>query len=327
MCVTWFKTEDQSFVCVTWFIDIYDRICVHVWGDLFICDVEAVVKRQVHVGRLFVCVVWRIHMCHVTRSYVWDVSFICVTWLIHMCDLTHSYVWHDSFICVTWLSTWNTLDLERLGKLKNILCVSAACQHDAFICVTWLIHTCEIVQYAEDVGFGETRRNQRTCCACLPCAADVAADAGVCYRCRSRVAVCCSLLQCVVGCYSVLQCAAVCCSVLQHVAACCSVLHCVAVFYFRWYHSYQKTSAAIPHGTLCAPDAYRNRPLFPKTQFTTELTICNDYRADFWEIMWLTARVCRVLPLPVRATQHLPAPQSPPRHYSKKSLYSWVMDS
>ena len=146
-----------------------------------------------------------------------------------MCDLTHSYVWHDSFICVTWLSTWNTLDLERLGKLKNILCVSAACQHDAFICVTWLIHTCEIVQYAEDVGFGETRRNQRTCCACLPCAADVAADAGVCYRCRSRVAVCCSLLQCVVGCYSVLQCAAVCCSVLQHVAACCSVLHCVAL--------------------------------------------------------------------------------------------------
>ena len=41
------------------------------------------------------------------------------------------------------------------------------------------------------------------------------------------VAVCCSVLQCVV----VLQCVAVCCSVLQCVAVCCSVLQCVAVSY------------------------------------------------------------------------------------------------
>jgi len=43
------------------------------------------------------------------------------------------------------------------------------------------------------------------------------------------VAMCCSVLQCVVVCFSVLQCVAVCCSVLQCVAVCCSVLQCVAV--------------------------------------------------------------------------------------------------
>jgi len=54
------------------------------------------------------------------------------------------------------------------------------------------------------------------------------------------VAVCCSVLQCVVAtfhgketnesvavCCSVLQCVAVCCSVLQCVAVCCRVLQCV----------------------------------------------------------------------------------------------------
>jgi len=39
-----------------------------------------------------------------------------------------------------------------------------------------------------------------------------------------RVAVCCSVSQCVVVCCSVLQCVAVCCSVLQCVSVCCSVL-------------------------------------------------------------------------------------------------------
>ena len=62
------------------------------------------------------------------------------------------------------------------------------------------------------------------------------------------VAVCCSVLQCVVGmwneisatwelhyegenvvCCSVVQCGAVSCSVLQSVAVCCRVLQCVAV--------------------------------------------------------------------------------------------------
>ena len=43
------------------------------------------------------------------------------------------------------------------------------------------------------------------------------------------VAVCCSVLECAVVCYSVLQYVTVCCSVLQCVAVCCSVLQCVAV--------------------------------------------------------------------------------------------------
>jgi len=45
-----------------------------------------------------------------------------------------------------------------------------------------------------------------------------------------RVAVCCSVLQCVAVCCSVLQYVAVCCNVVQCVAVCCSVLQCVAVF-------------------------------------------------------------------------------------------------
>jgi len=65
------------------------------------------------------------------------------------------------------------------------------------------------------------------------------------YSVLQRVAVCCSMLQCVelvihddthyafyiafcVSC-SMLQCVAVCCSVLQCVAVCCSALQCVAV--------------------------------------------------------------------------------------------------
>jgi len=39
-----------------------------------------------------------------------------------------------------------------------------------------------------------------------------------------RVAICCSVLQCVAMCCSVF-----CCNVLQHIAAYCSVLQCVAV--------------------------------------------------------------------------------------------------
>ena len=41
-----------------------------------------------------------------------------------------------------------------------------------------------------------------------------------------RVAVCCSVLQCVAVCCSGLQCFALCSSVLQCVAVCCSVLRC-----------------------------------------------------------------------------------------------------
>jgi len=64
----------QSFTCVTWLI----YTCVtrlHVWHDAFICE--------------------------------WHDLFVCMTWLIHMCDMTHSYVWHVSFIYKeTYVKTW-----------------------------------------------------------------------------------------------------------------------------------------------------------------------------------------------------------------------------
>ena len=51
----------------------------------------------------FICVTWLIDMCDLIHAYVWHDSFICVTWLIHMHGTTYSYVWHDSCVCVTWL--------------------------------------------------------------------------------------------------------------------------------------------------------------------------------------------------------------------------------
>jgi len=76
------------------------------------------------------------------------------------------------------------------------------------------------------------------------CVCDTESDVSVRVRdARARdnlcVAVCCSVLHCVVyvccsviylrGESSVVRCGAVCCSVLQCVAVCCSVLQCVAV--------------------------------------------------------------------------------------------------
>jgi len=78
-----------------------------------------------------ICATRLIHMCDVTRSYVWRDAFICVTWLVHMCDMTHSYVWHDAFICVTWLIHMCDMTHSYVWR-------------DSFICVTWLIHMCDM---------------------------------------------------------------------------------------------------------------------------------------------------------------------------------------
>ena len=64
------------------------------------------------------------------------------------------------------------------------------------------------------------------CCSVLQC---VWRCVAVCHSVLQCVAVCCSVLQCVAVCFSVLQCVAVCCSVLQCVAVCCSMLQCIAV--------------------------------------------------------------------------------------------------
>ena len=81
-----------------------------------------------HIYDSFICVTWLIQMCAMTHSYVWHDSFICVTWLIHMCDMTHSYVWHDSFICVTWLAketyTRDDIRQKRPIILRSLLIVT-----------------------------------------------------------------------------------------------------------------------------------------------------------------------------------------------------------
>ena len=47
----------------------------------------------------FLFVIWHIHTCDMTHSFVRHDSF---TWLVHKRDMPHSYVWH-TFTCATWL--------------------------------------------------------------------------------------------------------------------------------------------------------------------------------------------------------------------------------
>jgi len=117
---------------------------------------------------------WRMHMCHVTRAYLWHDSFICVTWRVmshvtmitcvtgphmipHMCDMTHSDVWHDSFI-VTWLIQWvmshmwdhmydhlchGTYSYMRQDSFMRVTWLIRMWR-DSFMRVTWLIHACDM---------------------------------------------------------------------------------------------------------------------------------------------------------------------------------------
>ena len=88
----------DSFMCVTWLIDICDMTHSYVWHDSFIC------------------VTWLTHMCDMTHSYVWHVAFLC--------DMAYSYVWHDSFICVTWLIHMCDMKNHMHIVAQGVLCVS-----------------------------------------------------------------------------------------------------------------------------------------------------------------------------------------------------------
>jgi len=85
------------------------------------------------------CVTPLIHMCDMTRSYVWPASFIRVTWLIQMRDTTLSYVWHD-FI--------HYVGVAMKAATSCILCRN--CLHplplrnDSCIRMPWLIHMCDM---------------------------------------------------------------------------------------------------------------------------------------------------------------------------------------
>ena len=41
------------------------------------------------------CVTLLHHMC--VHSYTWHRSFTCVTWPVHMCDITRLYMWEDPY--------------------------------------------------------------------------------------------------------------------------------------------------------------------------------------------------------------------------------------
>ena len=120
----------------------------------------------------FICVTWLIQMCDMTHSYVWRDSLIRVTWLpwyvtwslicvtchIPTCDMTHWYVWHVSFIRVTLRMTWliynvwhDSSNLHRLNQPLSHISMNHVSVtqvptfmpnvwHGKFMCVTWLIH-------------------------------------------------------------------------------------------------------------------------------------------------------------------------------------------
>jgi len=68
-----------------------------------ICNVLCIVTKwnDQPLPKIVISVACLIHVCDMTHSYVWHVSFMCATWLIHMCGMSHSCVRHDSFICMT----------------------------------------------------------------------------------------------------------------------------------------------------------------------------------------------------------------------------------
>jgi hypothetical protein len=132
------RRSGDSFIRVTWLIDMcavthsnvvrdlflcrgtprwivcieLSVLCSCVWHDSFICVTGLVFESRntamnCHV-KLLSCVAaqvkrvtWLINTCDMTLSYVWHDSFIRVTWLIDICAVTHWYVCRDSFICVT----------------------------------------------------------------------------------------------------------------------------------------------------------------------------------------------------------------------------------
>jgi len=118
-------TSLTSNACVTWLIHMCDMTHSHVWIVSFMCEISLI---QFSCGK---CV--NLTVPPSPLEPVWHYSFMCVTRLIHMCDMTPSFVWHDSFIRVTWLI-----------QMWHIQSLASYVWHDSFICVTWLIHMCDM---------------------------------------------------------------------------------------------------------------------------------------------------------------------------------------
>ena len=108
---------------------------------------RALLQKRPLERRWLVCVIWRIYMCGMPRSYLWHDPFARVTSIIHafpptmektligMVDTMFAYVRHDMFICVAWLIRTCDMTLSCVTEFpptwKRSICV----------CVTWLILT------------------------------------------------------------------------------------------------------------------------------------------------------------------------------------------
>jgi len=109
-------------------------------------------RHPVYVKRL-------IHICATRKSCIcatWLASCICIcmTWLVHICDMTRSYVWHDSCICATWLvhicavsHSYMCIPVAaRLGSAttkRTYNCTSAMLKSGACVTYDSLIHVWE----------------------------------------------------------------------------------------------------------------------------------------------------------------------------------------
>ena len=96
----------DSFICVTWLVHMCDMTRSYVWRVSFtrvtcLLHTSHKVYTRCVIGLLYafsICVtclihiVWLLHMCNMTLSYMWHGSFICVTWLLHTCTMTPSHV-------------------------------------------------------------------------------------------------------------------------------------------------------------------------------------------------------------------------------------------
>jgi len=69
--------DSYSYTCTWW------RCC---WPILTCCMMKTSCLAW---RDSYVCVTWLIQMCDVTHTYVWHASYKCVTWLIHMCDMPY----------------------------------------------------------------------------------------------------------------------------------------------------------------------------------------------------------------------------------------------
>jgi len=152
--------------CVTaWLIHVCDMRVPHA-RTLRIPSLPA---RWV-VCEWFICVTWLFRTCgachSVTHSYVWHEGTsstnpedsissrqVSCVWMIHVCDMTRSYVWRvsqrDSFICVTWVYSkhepWGLHLCPPSAWMIHVCDLTPSCVlHDLLMGVAWSIHMCDM---------------------------------------------------------------------------------------------------------------------------------------------------------------------------------------